>query len=248
MEQSVYSQNIIVTPDMCDQNTALSLTGILTAFQTLSAVHTELLGIGVKNMAAQKKFWVTVHNQIQIGSPAWLLQELQAETWAEPADPESPHCFRSYALRKGETIIALGRTKWAILGPEGERIPFRESGFPANYAFSERGAALPDPSWMEDDLTEEDLCERYRVRSTDIDFGRHMNNILYVRRLLDQFPARAIVTANLKSLEIHYGYSCKEGEPVSVYSRKEKDACRMSIRNAQGRTSVMASLAFVKLP
>ena len=41
-------------------------------------------------------------------------------------------------------------------------------------------------------LLPEELVQRHTVRSTDIDMGRHMNNVAYVRLLLDCFPASVL--------------------------------------------------------
>jgi len=36
----------------------------------------------------------------------------------EPCDGKAVRCYRSYSLRRGDALLALGRTQWAVLGTE----------------------------------------------------------------------------------------------------------------------------------
>jgi len=53
-----------------------------------------------------------------------------------------------------------------------------------------------------------DLFSHYAVRSTDIDLGHHMNNVAYVRLLLDCFSAKELASGNIQSVELHYSTPC----------------------------------------
>ena len=61
----------------------------------------------------------------------------------------------------------------------------------------------------------------YTVRPTDIDFGQHMNNVAYIRVLLDCFSAAQIASGKIASIEAHYAAPCLEGETLSVYRKPE---------------------------
>ena len=245
METGVYTRPFIVQPDHCGRDAALSPVGAFIAFQALSAEHAQILGIGVADMMKKQKFWVTVHNRIDFTGRAWLLDKLQANTWAEPCDVESLRCFRGYSLMKGDRQIAVARTQWAIIDAEGQAVPFGESGFPSDYVFTEMPGITDDPAWLEDDFTENDVCGEFTVRSTDIDFGNHMNNIAYVRKFLDQFPSEQITGAAVRSIEIHYGHPCREGKTLNIYRRQDGESWRMCIRNSKGETAALMLLTLV---
>ena len=242
MESGVYTRKFIVQPDHCGRDAAISPVGVFTAFQAISAEHAQLLGIGAGDMAKQNKFWVTVHNRIDFTGRAWLLDELDASTWAEPCDPDSLKCFRGYLLKKGEKQIAIGRTQWAIINAQGEAIPFKDSGFPWDYEYKVMPGITDDPVWFEDDYTESDVCGEFTVRSTDIDFGNHMNNIAYIRKFLDQFPSDKITGKAIKSIEIHYGHPCMEGKTLKVYQKLQDGYSRMCIRNSKGQMAAMIQI------
>ena len=74
-------------------------------------------------------------------------------------------------------------------------MPFAQTGFPADFPFSDRTGITDHPTRFADDLTQAELVRGYTVRPTDIDFGRHMNNVAYVRVLLDCFSAAELASA-----------------------------------------------------
>lgn len=246
MQKGSYSRKFIVQPDHCGSDGALSPIAAFIAFQAISAEDAEQLNIGVAQMAKTQKFWVTVHNRIDFLGRAWLLDELDVCTWAERTEPDSLRCFRGYSLKKGDRVIALARTQWAIIGPDGEAVPFSESGFPDDYEYADMPGIKDDPAWFEDDYTDDDICGEFTVRSTDIDFGHHMNNIAYVRKFLDQFPSEKITGSKVRSIEIHYGHPCMEGKTLNVYRKTEGNSCRMCIRNSKGKTAAMFSVIFAE--
>ena len=50
-----------------------------------------------------------------------------------------------------------------------------------------------------DELTQDELIYTHLVRATDIDMGRHMNNVVYIRLLLDCLPAKELASGRIKN-------------------------------------------------
>ena len=100
---------------------------------------------------------------------------------------------------------------------------FAQTGFPADFPFSDHTGITDRPTRFADDLTQAELVRGYTVRPTDIDFGRHMNNVAYVRVLLDCFSAKQIASGTIASIEAHYSAPCLEGETLSVYQKQDGD-------------------------
>ena len=42
--------------------------------------------------------------------------------------------------------------------------------------------------------------------------GRHMNNVVYIRLLLDCFSAKELASGMIRTIEAHYASPCLEGE------------------------------------
>lgn len=98
------------------------------------------------------------------------------------------------------------------------------------------------PTRFADDLMQAELVRGYTVRPTDIDFGRHMNNVAYVRVLLDCFSAAELASGRIASMEVHYAAPCLEGEELGVYCRREENGCRLAIKKADGKAAVLAAV------
>ena len=74
--------------------------------------------------------------------------------------------------------------------------------------------------------------------------GRHMNNVVYIRLLLDCFSAKELASGMVKSVEAHYASPCLEGETLGVFCRRKERLCRMAVRHADGRPAVLAQIVF----
>lgn len=244
MLKSVFTQPFVLSPDCCGQAGKMTPLGAFTLLQSLAVQHAEEIGVGGNAMAAKGLFWLTVHTRIDFYSPASLMDELDGVTWPEPCNDRAYRSYRSYALERDGETVAIGRTLWAILGSEGRLMQFSSAGFPEDYVFSERQGITDAPCRFTDDFDESDLVGHYTVRSTDIDLGHHMNNVAYVRVLLDCFPAAVLDSGAVRSMEVHYSAQCREGEELSVYLKREGKLCRMAIKRPEGKTAILASVAF----
>ena len=244
MQQGIFEKSITVTPDYCDAAAQLSPLAAFTIFQGIAAQHAEFIGVGGAAMAKRGEFWLTVHTRVDFLHRAGLMDELTAATWPEPCDGRAVRCYRSYSLRRGGTLLALGRTQWAVLGPEKKLMQFAQTDFPADFPFSDRTGITDHPTRFADDLTQAELVRGYTVRPTDIDFGRHMNNVAYVRVLLDCFPAAVLAGGDISSIEVHYAAVCREGEVLTVCRKDEGNLCRLAIKKPDGTAAVLASVRF----
>ena len=157
MQTGFFEKQIVLTPDLCGSAAALSPLAAFTIFQGVASEHAEKIGVGGAAMAKRGEFWLTVHSRVDFYGPAYLMDELTARTWPERCEGRDIRCFRSYRLTHGEKTVALGRTQWAILGPEGKILRFEQSGFPADFPFPETAAIDEPPVRFHDELTQDEL-------------------------------------------------------------------------------------------
>lgn len=241
MEQGKLQRTFLTAPDQCGMTGRLSPLAPFTIFQALASEHAEQIGVGFAAMEKRHEFWLTVHTRVEFDAQAGLLEELTGETWPEACEPGTLRCYRSYRLRRGQTVIARGRTQWAILGPEGRVVPFGASGFPERFPFPAETAIDRLPQRFRDDFTDADVCFSYRVRSTDIDLGRHMNNVAYVRVLLGCLTA-AELDAGLTAMEVHYAAPCLENELLTVCCKREGGRLRLAVKKEDGRHAALGEM------
>lgn len=244
MYTSSFTRPFVVTPEYCGMTSKLSAQAVFTMFQAIASQHAELIGVGGDAMAARGEFWLTVHSRVDFFGSARLMDELTAETWPERCAAREVRCYRSYSLRRGDELIALGRTQWAVMGEEGRLMRFGQTGFPEDFPYLDRVGIADAPARFTDDFAPGELLHSYIVRPTDIDMGHHMNNVAYVRALLDCFSAAELAEGRISSMEVHYSAQCREGEALGVYMRREGELVRMAIKKADGRPAVLAAVKF----
>ena len=74
--------------------------------------------------------------------------------------------------------------------------------------------------------------------------GRHMNNVVYIRLLLDCFSAKELASGAIRTIEARYASPCLEGETLGVFCRREENLCCMAVKHADGRPAVLAQVIF----
>lgn len=243
-EKGYYERSFILAPDDCGASARMTPLAAFRLFQAMAAEHAERIGVGGAAMAARGQFWLTVHCRVDFFHWPALAREVRAVTWPERCGEKDLRCDRSYSLYQGDRLAALGRTQWAVLGPAGRILPMGQTGFPMDFPFAELSGISDAPTRFRDDFAPEDRAGTDTVRSTDIDVGRHMNNVAYVRALLDCFPAKTLADGSIASMELHYAAPCYEGEQLTVYQKREGSLCRMAVKRPDGKHAVLAAVRF----
>lgn len=246
METGRFRKNIVLTPDLCGQDASLAPLAAFTIFQGAASEHAEAIGVGGAAMAKRGEFWLTVHTRVDFYERAYLMQTLTAETWPERCTPESVRCFRGYRLTRGDACIARGRTQWAILGPESRILRFSESGFPDGFPFPDEAGIDEAPARLRDDFSPDELVYTHTARATDIDMGRHVNNVAYIRILLDCFTAKELVSGRIRSIEAHYASACFEGQRLGIYRKELDGESRLAVKKEDGKAAVLARIVYAR--
>ena len=114
------------------------------------------------------------------------------------------------------------------------------SGFPQDFPFPAMAAIEQKPRRFVDDFTEPG--EAYPVRATDIDVGRHVNNLAYVRATLGCCTAEELT--RVQTFEIHYASPCLEGETLRLSRCDDGAETRLAVKKENGKAAALAALTF----
>ncbi len=82
---------------------------------------------------------------------------------------------------------------------------------------------------IKEELGEEDLVYKDHFRLTDIDFSNHVNNVVYVRYILNALTPSFFSSRRIVDFEIQYRHECYEGHELFVY-RRDIDDCTMDLQ------------------
>ncbi len=236
----VFEREILLPPSVCDATGRLGYPGAFSLFMDAATEHAERLGIGLSEMLARRRFWLTVRTKIEFYERPRISEALRLLTW--PEKPGAVRFNRSYELRRGEALLVAGRTEWAVLNTDTGTVAPSADLMPEGVAY-ERGAAVEAGYVrMPDRFAGLAPFAEYRVRSTDIDLGGHMNNAAYPRALFGALPGRAYQEEELRCIDLVFRAPCFEGETLQLYRREEAGA--LDLRMARGdETVLLARLA-----
>ena len=84
----------------------------------------------------------------------------------------------------------------------------------------ERPRALDDAFARLKPPAEADLTSPFRVRYSDLDVNRHVNNVRYAEWAVESVPEETLYTCRLRSLELQFHAEAVYGDTVLVHTRQ----------------------------
>ena len=237
--ETIYEQSRFLGPSVCDASGHLSYPGAFGLFQDMAAAHAELLGVGFEAMLARKYFWLTVKTRIVFLERPKIDETVLLRSW--PEKPGAIRCHRSYTLHRGGALCLCGRTEWAVMDTAAQRLIPPGTLFPEGLEYP---AAACTEAFARISPRTEDFapCGEYRVRSTDIDVGGHMNNAAYLHAVFGALSSAEIAAREIRTVDAIFRAPCFEGEALGIQRRESEGS--LELRLSRGEESVfLARLA-----
>lgn len=217
---SKFEKTFYVVPSICDIDARMGMADAFALFMDIATEHAEQLGIGNREMAARGLFWTTVRTRVRFIKRPAMMSKVTAGTW--PGPPRKARCDRFYTLSKdGETVIE-GRTEWAVVGLEDGKAHSMEDVYPEGLKILDDTLCMEPFTRFDKNFDGAEELSEYTVRSTDIDLGKHMNNVAYIRTALGAFSNAELKEMALSEIEVCFRKPCYEGEKLRIM-RREKD-------------------------
>lgn len=227
-----YSKEFLISPSCCDYSGKESLDNIFDLFIDTAGEHAVTLGIGARDLMKNSLFWVVAKARVHLYERPWFYDRVKVSTWPEAG--AGYRCFRDYTIEKDGRLLVTGRHEWAIVNGKTKK--------PLNV-----GDILPDSvDYLTDRAIEEDFHHlkgefpekpfaSYKVKSTDIDFEGHMNNVDYVRAFQSLYSSKEWSELGVYDMEISYASSCFEGEELLFSSRDTKEGMEVLAHLSDGK-------------
>ena len=240
---NTWEKDYTVLTSMCDFSGKLGIRNTFDIFMDMAAEHAAHLGVSYYDMRERDCYWVAVRSRVMLYAARPRLGErITAVTW--PGKPSLAKSDRFYRLRRGEVILVEGRTEWAVQDIHTGAIRRTDSyGYPTDLKHREdRVCEAPFTRFRSLAPSPAQSFMKYRVRSTDIDVSRHMNNVAYIRMLLDTFSTSEQEETDPVEVEISYRQSCYEGEELSIYRCREENGWIFQVEKENAEIAVHARI------
>ena len=139
----------------------------------------------------------------------------------------------------------LGKTEWAIVSMLTRRPQAMAKVLPVDIAYPEE-KACPEPFPMIDEDFKDAPYAEHRVGATDIDMARHMNNVAYVRAIVNSFSLKEWKKLGVNAMDVIFRASAHESDVLRFQKRIRGSS--MDIRGSlpDGTTIVLARLELAR--
>ncbi len=235
---AVFKKDYNVLPGACDSAGLLSYQGAFSCFMDIAAQHAEVLGVGFAHLLERGLFWLTVKTKVVFLRRPGLAEAAVLATW--PETPGRIRCCRSYRMTQGEELLLCGKTEWALVETAGGRMTPPAAIFPEGLQFPSLSACDAAFTHVPDHFEDIEPYAEYRVRSTDIDVGGHMNNAAYLTAMMGTFSRRELSEMRIHTIDALFRSPCFEGDEL-IWQRKPSPA-GLSVRaQCGGKTVFLAS-------
>jgi len=238
-----YIKEFTVPISMCDFTERLSINDLAAIFMDMAYEDAERRGIGTTEMKVENFFWLTVRTKFVFESFPKALERIKVLTWPNPFG--SALCNRCYTMENenGERL-ASGITEWAIFDFETNRLVKKLSDTFVRQEVLEETPFEIGRLRINHDFSGSEKLGTYKVKSTDIDIGNHMNNVAYIRALLSMLSTEKRKALDIKGLDITYRSPSYEDEELEVYIRKGEGFSDIGMLHSDGKPSVLARINY----
>ncbi|MGH1365734.1 MAG: acyl-[acyl-carrier-protein] thioesterase [Calditrichia bacterium] len=187
--------------------------------------HAEHLGLGHTYLSGRNLAWVLSRMYIRIAElPRWG-EAVKLLTW--PSGRDKLFCYRDYrVLDVNEAVIVEATTTWFVIDMLKRRPQRTDSYFPENVP-EPLASVLPDRLQKLGSRTTENEAGSWPVRYRDLDMNLHVNNVRYIERIMDSFPAEFQQEHLLSEFEINYIAEAMAGNFINSYTDKPVDKDRL---------------------
>lgn len=236
-----FEKKYVVGPSDCDYTSRMSMPAAFDIFMDIASEHAESLGIGAGFMMETGMFWLTARTRVHFYSAPSVMKEVLISTW--PHRPRGAQTIRDYRMASASgRVLAEGKTQWAVLNTRTGSLVKVEDVFPKDLDLVEE-AVLEQPfGRISEDTSDCEEFASYKVRSIDIDLGKHMNNVAYVRALFGAFSSEELIRLGINDCEVCYKRPCYEGDILKFYRRRIENGYDIIVKNSEEDIVILAGL------
>ena len=217
----IYAKNGMVSGSLIDTSTNLSVIG---TFQIVEDALTELMGeLKIDGITAKKLYnamWVYTKNRIKFLKPLAWGEGYTVESFVSLISLAKLNIDTAIKDNDGE-IVAYSKVELCALDLETGRI--RKTA-----TVGVDGSIVKENSQIQIDFTKFEVLEMPKVesvvvRSTNIDFCHHCNNVEYLRFLLNTYSVAELENNPIKEFEICYANQSFEGDTLDIFKMLNQD-------------------------
>lgn len=199
----------------CGADVKFSVEG---AFRIVEDMVTELMGDqhidGVTCMREYGGMWVFVRNRIEMPQALAWMDEYTATSYISSFS--KIRLYIDTVLQKADGSIAL-KSRLELCAVDLETGKIRKSDSVGVGEKTPAEEPMFEIAYTKEKPVRGDLIDEITVRSADIDYCHHTNNVAYVRYFVNQIDVDDLIGNPVKTIEVQYAAQTHEGDRLSMY-------------------------------
>ncbi len=212
---------------------------LIQLMQEASMQHTIGMKVSVWDMEALQASWVLLKMEVNIFTYPTLGETVRVDTY--PSGLDGYFTYRDYYMYDNNgDLMATTSTMWTMMNTYTRRmlkIPeeFGSLVYPA-------ASFLPRPTKkIKDNITVE-KSYLTRVNYLHLDWNGHMNNVQYIKMIMESLDPNILKTKEMRSLVIQYKSEALLGQELAIMHQKDtENIIRHIIRDLHsGRDLIVA--------
>ena len=220
-----------------------SLQSLCNYMQEAAGNSARELGFSMEELLERGQAWVLARLRMEIDRyPRWK-DTVQVETW--PSGLDRLYATREFILHDDEGPFARASSAWLVIDTERRR-PTRPPAVLREVDVPDRPAPLtlsldsiPAPETTERE-------QRFRVRFSDLDLNRHVNNVRYVEWAVEAVPERVLTHYQPTGLDIQFRAETTFGDTILTQAQQLDGGDTLTYRHQvsraeDGRTAARAT-------
>ena len=204
----------VISASICDSNVKLGVKG---TFDLVQDYLTEMMGeLGIDGVSLRKKYgcvWIFTRNRVEIDREFFWKERYIAESFISSAKGAKMTVDTILKDEQGNTCV-YSRIEMCALDLSTQKIRrIRDVGIT-----SDTHVEAPEREISFSRLKHEGLSEidTVLVKSGDIDFVQHTNNVSYIRFIMNTYTVKELRERPVRAIEVRYAGQTHEGDTLSI--------------------------------
>ncbi len=189
--------------------------------------------------------WVVAKSRIHFYQDISWLEIIQGESYTTLVKSIKAEIETKFTKENGELVFVSSHQHCPLNMDTRRIIKIDEITFPKDMDI-ELSLFTDDYSRLHDAFDENDFVYEQKVYSQDIDYSNHVNNVAYVRFIMNALTNDFIDSVRITDAEIHYLAESKEGQILKIYKKNIDDNTMRFLIKEGEREIIRASLKYEK--
>ncbi len=184
---------------------------LLDLLQDVAREHAALLKVSIFDLQARGLTWVLSRYHIRVSRYPVMGDMVEVRTW--PSGKKGVFALRDFEVRDGDGGLLLeATTSWLIISLDTKQPVRMDTVFLDEHILDRR--AVEDDFGRLPALERADREASFTVLRRDLDFNRHVNNVVYVHWALEGMPEDVLRAKRPVEVEVVYKAAAFYGEEV----------------------------------